>query len=283
VTGARAASTEAADDQSFGRRDPGEPEIVVLPDGQAASSLAAARIAAALAAAIAARGVGHWATTGGSTPGPIYRHLVSEPLRDSVPWDLVHLWWGDDRWAPPDEPLSNALVAWDILLRDVPIPPAQVHVMPIGEAMAGGHSPAWAAARYAEALQVANLAVDHAGFPMFDVTLVGIGSDGHVLSVFPGSATWDDAAWAQAVPAPTHIEPHVERITLHPRIVDAARLPIAVVHGAAKATIVGRIFGPREDERQLPALLARRPGGLWILDEAAAAQIPGDVREAAAG
>jgi 6-phosphogluconolactonase len=253
---------------------PGEPEILVLPDGAAASATAARRIAAALAGAVEARGVAHWATTGGSTPGPIYRDLAREPLLDTVPWTHVHLWWGDDRWAPPDGPLSNTRAARDLLLADAPIPAPQVHVMPIAEAMAGGHSPAWTAARYAEELRAANLPVDEDGFPRLDVVLIGIGPDGHCFSVFPGSATWDDPAWAQAVPAPTHVEPHVARVTLHPRILDAARLPLAVVHGASKAAILGRIFGERRDPRDLPGQLARRAGAIWILDEAAAVILP---------
>jgi 6-phosphogluconolactonase len=252
----------------------GEPAIVVLPDREAASNAAARRIATALTEAVAARGVAHWATTGGSTPGPIYRELARKPLLDTIPWKHVHLWWGDDRWAPPDGPLSNTLAARDLLLGEAPIPAGQVHAMPIAEATAGGHSPAWAAARYAEELRAANLPIDAAGFPSLDVVLIGIGPDGHLLSVFPGSATWDDPAWAQAVPAPTHIEPHVARVTLHPRILDAARLPIAVVHGASKAGVLGRIFGERRDPRELPGQLARRAGAVWILDEAAAVILP---------
>jgi 6-phosphogluconolactonase len=261
-----------------GAGDPGEPELVIVPDGQAASAMAAERIAAALVEAVAARGVAHWSTTGGSTPGAIYRHLAAPPFREAVPWARVHIWWGDDRWVPEDNILSNALACRDLLLGDVPVPEEQVHVIPVGLAMSGGHSPAWAAARYAAELRAAGLPVGDSGFPILDIVLVGIGSDGHLFSVFPGSATWDDPAWAQPVPAPTHIAPHVERITLHPRLVDAARLPIAVVHGAAKAGIIGRVFGRREDERELPALLARRAGAVWVLDAAAAAEIPAALR-----
>ena len=257
--------------------------MVVLPDREAASDAAARRIAMALTEAIEARGAAHWATTGGSTPGPIYRELARKPLLDTVPWTQVHLWWADDRWASPDGPLSNTLAARDLLLAMALIPDTQVHAMPIGTAMAGGHSPAWTAARYAEGLHGAGLAVDPAGFPILDVVLVGIGPDGHLFSVFPGSATWGDPAWAQAVPAPTHVEPHVARVTLHPRILDAARLPIAVVRGASKAAILGRIFGDRRDPRDLPGQLARRTGAVWILDEAAASEIPAELRGTRAG
>ncbi|MEO8208241.1 MAG: 6-phosphogluconolactonase, partial [Chloroflexota bacterium] len=230
-----------------------EPEIVVSANPADVSHAAAVRIGADLASAVQARGIAHWITTGGSTPGRIYEHLADEALRGTVPWDRVHLWWSDERWVPPDDILSNALACWDVLLRDVPVPVEQVHVMPIGDALGAGEGPAWVAARYAEALRAADLSLDAAGFPILDVALVGVGSDGHVFSVFPNSATWDDPAWVQAVPRPMHIAPHVERVTLHPGLLSAARRPIVVVHGTAKAAILGEIFGPERDIRRLPA------------------------------
>jgi 6-phosphogluconolactonase len=252
----------------------GEPEIIVVPTAADASHVAARRIAGALVEAVAERGVAHWVTTGGSTPGPIYRHLADPRYRESVPWDRVHLWWGDERWVPPQDILSNALACWNLLLRDVPVPLDQVHVVPIGDALMAGQPPAAVATRYEAMLRGAELDLDEAGFPRFDVVLVGIGGDGHLFSVFPDSATWDDAHWVQAVPAPAHIAPHVARITLHPRIVTAARLPMAVSLGAGKAAILGEIFRSGRDERRLPAQLARRPGALWILDGAAAGELP---------
>ena len=251
-----------------------EPEVIVLPTPADVSHVAARRIAEALIAAVEARGVAHWVTTGGSTPGPIYRHLADMPYREAVPWDRVHLWWGDERWVPPEDILSNALACWNLLLRDVPVPLDQVHVVPIGDALMAGEPPEVVAARYETALRAADLEIDAAGFPRLDIVLVGIGPDGHLFSVFPGSRTWDDPHWVQAVPAPTHITPHVARISLHPRIVTAARMPMAVTFGPAKAGILAEIFGPERDERRLPAQLARRDGALWILDAAAAAELP---------
>ncbi len=260
-----------------------EPEILVLPTAEDASHVAAHRIAAALTAAVEARGVAHWVTTGGSTPGQIYRHLADVPLRETVPWDRVHLWWGDDRWAPPEDILSNALACWDLLLRDVPILADQVHVIPIGDALAAGDGPETVAARYATTLAGAGLEIDAGGFPQLDVVLVGVGSDGHLFSVFPDSPSWDDPGWALAVPAPTHIAPHVARVTLHPLVVTAARLVIAVVLGTGKAAILGEIFGRERDVRRLPAQLARRAGALWVLDEAAAAAVPPELRGTTTG
>ena len=254
-----------------------EPEILVLPTPADASHVAARRIADALIDGVATRGVAHWVTTGGSTPGPIYRHLADMPYRETVPWDRVHLWWGDERWVPPEDILSNALACWNLLLRDVPVPLDQVHVVPIGDALTAGEPPAQVAARYETSLRGAGLKLDPAGFPRFDIVLVGVGTDGHLFSVFPGSATWDDPHWVQAVPAPTHITPHVARVTLNPRIVTAARMPMAVTFGSGKAAILGEIFGPARDERARPAQLARRAGGVWIIDDAAAASLPSGI------
>ncbi|MEO7663520.1 MAG: 6-phosphogluconolactonase [Candidatus Limnocylindrales bacterium] len=299
----RASSSETDAGPSSPGAIAGEPAIHILPDPPATSRAAAAIIADALTSAVRERGVAHWSTTGGSTPVGIYRVLADQPFRDEVPWDGVHIWWGDDRFVPRDDPLSNVLACVEILLGGagrgglsgtgasgfaldgstpgVPVPFDQVHAMPIAEAIGRGHPAAWAAARYEAQLRAAALPLDDAGYPILDIVLVGVGSDGHLFSVFPGSATWHDAAWAQAVPAPTHIAPRVARVTLHPRILDAARMPIAVLHGANKAATVASVFGSRADLRELPAGLVRRPGAIWTLDEAAAAGLPPDIRAGA--
>lgn len=254
-----------------------EPEVIVLPMPMDVSHAASIRIADALVDAVAKRGVAHWVTTGGSTPGQIYRHLADSPLCASVPWERVHLWWSDDRWVPPDDVLSNALVCWDLLLRDVPVPLDQVHVIPIADAMKAGDGPQVVAKRYEATIRAAGIDLDGAGYPRMDVILVGVGSDGHVFSVFPNSPTWDDPRWVQPVQAPTHIAPRVARVTLHPAFVAAARLPLVVVHGAAKASIVGVLFGSVADARRWPAQLARRDGAVWLLDTDAAAGLPSSV------
>jgi 6-phosphogluconolactonase len=250
-----------------------EPTIVVRPDPDAAAAEAAERIAAAILAAVSARGRADWVTTGGSTPGAVYRHLLAPRLRDLVPWPEVHLWWGDDRFVPADHPLSNVPLARDVLLTGVGLPDANVHPVPVAVALAAGETPDWCAARYADEVRAADLPIVD-GWPAFDVIFVGIGPDGHLLSVFPGSSAFDSPSWALGVPAPTHVEPHVARVTLNPRILDAGRALLAVVHGASKASMLGDVFGPERDERRWPAQVARRAGATWILDRAAAERLP---------
>jgi 6-phosphogluconolactonase len=270
----------------------GEPEVVVAADPEASAKIAAERIAAILIDAVAARGVAHWATTGGSTPAAIYRHLANSPLRDDVPWGSVQLWWGDDRFVPRDHPLSNVKVAADILLEfaalsgesgtgdygiDVvdgrlpgaPIPAENIHPIPTTEAIGEGRDVDWCAARYAEMLRADGPPIVD-GWPAFDLVLLGVGPDGHVLSVFPGSATFDTVELVVGVPAPTHIEPHVARVTLNPAVLGAARAIFVVSHGDGKARILAEILGSEREPRRLPAQLGRRAGATWFLDLAAA-------------
>jgi 6-phosphogluconolactonase len=288
-----------------------EPHVDVLPDAEEATAAAATLLATALAegaplgapalaAAAGERGRADWATTGGTTVIPIYRHLTQSPLRDLVPWGRVHVWWGDDRLVPLDHPLSNRLPFDEVLLGaaglagmsgtgaagvdahlgslpGVPIPVSNVHGMPIDEALANApdDAAARAAAAYSVELRAAPLARDAAGTPILDVVLVGVGPDGHVFSVFPDSPLLDSPALVSAVPAPSHVEPHVARVSLSPRFLGAARLVIVVALGQAKAEVVGRILtGPR-DVRSEPAQLARRAGAAWFLDQAAAAALAG--------
>src|SRR5690349_6657579 len=208
---------------SLGVRGPAV-EVVASPADGAA--LAAERIARALRTAVEARGRADWATSGGTTPVGIYQHLSAKPLVDEIPWGNVHVWWGDDRYVPRDHPASNVKAFDEIMLgasddeegtagdragRVIPLD--NVHPFPTGEAIGATRGAAWAATVFAAELRAAPLdRID--GWPVFDLIIVGVGPDGHVLSVFPGSPALGSDELALAIPAPTHIEPHLERVTL---------------------------------------------------------------------
>jgi 6-phosphogluconolactonase len=257
-----------------------EPTIVTLADADACSLAAAERIIEILDVAIDDHGEAHWVTTGGSTPGAIYRHLSQAPLRDELDWRKVNLWWTDDRFVPPDHPLSNVKIADEILLSPhhageagtggVPIPMDQVHPFETNAAIGADHDPDWCAHRYAEDLQADGPDTNDDGWPVFDLILLGIGPDGHILSVFPNSAAFARTEWALGIPAPTHVEPHVPRVTLNPAIVPAAAELLVVCTGGEKAEILRDILRGERNEQALPAQLARRLGATWILDREAA-------------
>jgi 6-phosphogluconolactonase len=265
-----------------------EPEIIVVADAEAASALAGDRIAGSLRDAVESRGRADWATTGGSTPVGIYRHLASPAHVDDAPWPAVHVWWGDDRYVPRDHALSNVKPFDDIMLdiadrqagssvggdgSAVPIPLDHVHPFRTTEAIGEAWGAAACAAELESDLRAAGLpTVDD--WPVLDLVLLGVGGDGHVLSVFPGSAAFESDAWALDIPAPTHIEPHVDRVTLNPAVLRVAKEILVVMHGAGKREILGQIFGSDVDPVRWPAQLARREGATWILDEAAAAHLP---------
>ena len=280
---------------------PGEPTVRVVGTLDEVFDVAAEAVAEALIDAIGRRGRADWATAGGSTVPGIYRRLAAQPLRGRVAWSAVHVWFGDDRFVPRDHPLSNVLpidqglvgsAAYsgqsgrgesgiDIaagLEEGAMIPVENIHAMPIGDAIGESRDPDWAAARYDAWLHEAAFEgqLDVAdGFPAFDLVLVGIGPDGHLLSVFPASAAWSAEAWAMGVPAPTHVEPRVARITLHPAILARARVVIVVATGTSKADAIARALGEPGDVLELPAQAARLARATWILDGAAAARLPG--------
>jgi 6-phosphogluconolactonase len=269
----------------------GEPELVILADPGAAATEAADRIATTIAAAVEARGRADWATTGGSMAPPIYRQLADLSLRDRVPWADTHVWWGDDRYVPRDHPLSNVKPFDDIMLaiawtqggqvalgrsgQATPVPVHLDHLHPFrtGEAIGAGRDAAWCAAELANELESAGL--ERAGkWPVFDLIVVGVGADGHVLSVFPDSDAFDSEALALAIPPPTHIEPHIERVTLNPALLAVARTVLVVAGGEAKARVLRDALRGDQNPGRLPVQLARRKNAVWILDEVAASELP---------
>lgn len=256
----------------------GAPRVVVV-ETAAVSATAANEIVRVLAAAQAGKDVVHWATTGGSAAPGIYSALRSPEHRAALDWSRIHTWWGDDRFVPTDHPLSNVQPFYEVLIADetngragIAIPPDNVHPFPVTEAVARAGGPEWCAARYAATLE-ALVPQDGSGTPVLDLVILGVGPDGHVLSVFPGSAVWDAPGICAGVPAPTHVEPHVERVTVHPRVVAAAGEVIVITTGASKADHLAAAWAGG-DARELPLRLTRLPQATWILDEAAASKLP---------
>ena len=257
----------------FGATD--RPTIVVAEGPEATSRLAADLLVAWLAGAIGERGVAHVALTGGSSAKGLYAALREPSRSNALDWGRVHAWIGDDRFVPLVHPDSNGGLALRELAADGSgiLPAANLHVIPVEAAMNAGTGPDGAAAAYAD--EALGTIPSSSGVPLFDVVLVGIGGDGHLLSVFPGSAALAaDAPLAMGIPAPTHIQPHLPRVTFAPSILRLARHVMPIMAGAAKAPILGELFGPERDPQRWPAQLALGRNATWVLDPAAAAGLP---------
>jgi 6-phosphogluconolactonase len=179
---------------------------------------------------------------------------------------------------PRGHPDSNVTSLDDVLLGGgegehggVPLPSANIHPFPVDRSIAEYHDNSWCAQRYAEEMATL-LPLAEGNWPIFDLILSGCGDDGHCLSVFPDSPTLTRMEWAMGVAAPSHIGPHLPRVTMNPRLLDAGPVLVAT-WGAGKADAVGHVFGELRDDRRWPVQRTRRTGAVWIVDEAAAANI----------
>lgn len=200
------------------------------------------------------------ALSGGSTPKPLYALLATPDMARRIPWERVHVFFGDERFVPADHPDNNGKMARDTLLDHVPIPPANVHVMPTtGE-------PEAAAAAYQRTLEAYyGASTLDPGRPLFDVNLLGMGDDGHTASLFPGAPQLDEtSAWVVAV---RNQKPET-RITLTYPALASARTVLFLVEGAGKKAVVARVL---QGDQSLPAARVRSDGDLiWFLDRSAA-------------
>lgn len=224
------------------------PERVVVREGDEFVRAAAAWIADTIAAVLAERERCSIALSGGHTPRPIYEHLADRYV--DVPWELLDVYFGDERRVPPDDPASNYRLAYEALLSRVPIDPAHVHRMP------GERDDATSAAREYESVLPAPL----------DIVLLGMGDDGHTASLFPGAPELRERE-RRVLPS-TSPEPPAGRLTITPPVIAAARHLAVIVAGSRKAPVVARALEGEVDPYTLPVQFALR--GSWILDGAAA-------------
>ncbi len=214
-----------------------------------------------LALALAKKGSVSACLSGGSTPKLLYERLAEAPYRDQFPWSRTHLFWGDERFVPHHDPLSNYRMVKDALLSRVPIPAANIHPIPTE-----GIRPDEAAAAYQRELQSFYGAeqLDPAR-QLFDVTLLGLGTDGHTASLFPGTNVLSDRVrWVAAVEG---AKPET-RITLtFPALESCESAAFLVAGKEKKAILAGLLSG----EGTFPAGQLRTNGSLRIFADAAAA------------
>jgi 6-phosphogluconolactonase len=249
-------------------------EVHILPDSLAIANRCAQKFVEIAAAAVKEKGSFDVALAGGSTPKTLYGLLVNDPaLRAQVPWDKMHLFLGDERHVGPSDPQSNFSMAQETMISKSPLQPAQV------TRIKGEYPEAEEAAKEYERDLRTYFKLSDGQFPRFDLVLLGMGSEGHTLSIFPGT---------KAVRENRRIAVHnwvgkvlMDRITLTAPAVNNARNVIFMVAGADKAPALTAVLERFYEPDQLPAQLIQPVNGtlLWLVDTAAGSMLTRAIRE----
>lgn len=199
----------------------------------------------------------HLALSGGSTPLKIFQYLASKPLPFSN-WEFLHLYWGDERCVPPDNEQSNYGNLWSVFLKDLNIPDENIH------RIYGENDPEPECKRYTEVLKKYLPSVN--GVLQFDLTLLGIGQDGHVASIFPGAEA--PANINEICYASVHPQTMQKRITLSLKLINNSRCILFLAAGSDKAEIISKVIRNDPSSKLLPSALVKPLNGKlkWYLD-----------------
>jgi len=210
--------------------------------------------------ALAKDGIFAVALSGGSTPRALYRMLAGPPFLNAFPWDRTHWFWGDERFVPHSDAMSNFRMASEAMLARAPVPPDQIHAVPTV-----GITPGEAARQYESELQkfYGSQSLLPAR-PLFDLVLLGLGEDGHTASLVPRSPALNERAHWTAV---TEMASQT-RITLTYPALESCAHAAFLVSGSSKHAILQRV---RAGDHDLPAARLSPTGDLHVFadDEAA--------------
>jgi len=243
-------------------------ELVVCESAGAVADTAADFVTGCARTAIDSRGRFLLALSGGTTPRPLYQRLAAPPWRDRIVWTRTHLLWSDERCVPPTHPDSNFRMVREALVDHVPIPSGQVH------RMHGEDPPAEAAAAYEAELRalIGPAPLESMGPHGLDLVLLGLGTDGHTASLFPGRPSGRETErWVVADQDPSGRP----RLTLTPPAINAAHTVLFLVVGTEKAEALAAVRRGTFSPDLMPATrIAPRPGTLvWIADTDSAAGV----------
>jgi len=204
------------------------------------------------------------ALSGGSTPRAIFQYLALH-FKDIGGWEKLLVFWGDERCVPPDSDDSNFKMASESLLNQVPIPKDNIF------RIKGEDNPLDEARRYSDMIH--KKVPSKKGSPLFDLVMLGLGTDGHTASIFPGSQHLFESD--QLCKVAQHPESLQTRITVTGKVINQARTVAFLVTGEAKAAMVSTLLERKDGWEKFPASQVRPENGklLWLLDEAAASDL----------
>ena len=231
--------------------------IDICKDAEDLARHAAGLVVAQASRALGARRQFAIALAGGATPKRLYSLLTQDHYAYQVVWPAAQVYFGDERCVPPDDPKSNYGAVREILLTGLRVPESNIH------RMRGEDDPPAAAAAYEQELR--------AGFvdtPRFDLVLLGMGSDGHTASLFPGSPALSET---ERLVAATRDSEGLDRITLTLPVINAAHTVAVLVSGREKAAMLRRVLGAEARPEGFPIQQVKPAGGqlIWVIDEAA--------------
>ena len=237
--------------------------IKILNDPESVAGSAADLFVETAREAVRERGRFSAALSGGHSPEQTYEFLSDLPRRESIPWEKVHLFWGDERYVPHDDPRSNVGMAREQLINNVPIPEENIHEVPY-------HDTAEISAEvYGKELH----SFFDGKYPEFDLIYLGLGTNGHTASLFPHTSVLKNKdPWYAAV----YLEDQqMYRTTLTIPAINHAKNIAFIAFGEDKADIVkGILEGPQQAE-EWPAQYIKPENGkvYWLLDRASAAKL----------
>jgi len=250
-------------------------ELRVCSDAEQLAQAGAELFGQLAAESILLRGRFRMALSGGSTPRRVYELLATDAFSSHVDWGHVDLFWGDERYVPADDPESNYRMTAEALLRQVAIPPVNIHRVPTEI-----NPPAAAAEAYEK--EIRQCFGDSAIPPQFDLVYLGLGENGHTASLFPHSAALKETS--RLVLADFVEEVDMWRISMSAPLFNRGRTVAFLIHGQEKAQVLREVLLDPPDPERLPAQLINPEGKLlWMVDEAAAALMPRPLRQAKTG
>lgn len=197
------------------------------------------------------------AISGGSTPKLLFR-ILAEEYGQTIDWSQVHIFWVDERCVPPDHSESNFRMTRERLLQHIEIPNVNVH------RVWGENDPDKEARQYSAVVEAGLLHSNQ--LPIFDIILLGMGSDGHTASIFPDRL--DLLSSEKTCAVATHPQSGQKRVTLTGNVINAATAIHFLVTGESKAGVVRQIRSREGNYLDYPA--AHIKNAVWWLDEAAA-------------